>query len=531
MLQKITLGILFVFLFVFSFWLMFHTFSYDPVHNDMLISAKAWSDFGGYIPQIRSFSNGSNWPPQYPLFPGVPTRYHFLFYLIIGLLEKSGLRIDLATNILSGLGLFLLILAIWLLAQKIFSDKRVSFLAIVFFLFNGSFSWLDYFKSANYSFTSAVSGLSTLTQFPSFGPWNGSWITAFWNLNIYTNQRHLALSYALCIFLIIILLSKNRYLPLVAGLLLGSFLVLNQAVFAIAALFCSWYFLIRPHIRKTLLISSLGLLPWLYFFQFISHAGQTIQFHPGYLIPGELTVFSFLKFWFLNIGIHSLLIPVGLFLAPAKSRSLFIPLLLLFIIPNVFQLSPDIINNHKLFNFVIIVCQIFSAFALVYIWDKIHPLRLLLPPVFFLLILGGVIDFFPVKNDYFLKIPDLPTNPDANFFAKHTPSNAVVLNSTWFYHPASLAGRSIFNGYSYFTWSFGYDQITREHQTISIYAAPTKVLACQLLHAYNISYVELSPHPENFIRPNWQMWRNDFTPSYLNSQTGLSVYSTSQNCP
>jgi hypothetical protein len=528
--QRIGIGIFFIFLFIFSFWLMFHTFSYDTNRGSLLISAKAWSDFGGYIPQIRSFSIGKNWPPQYPLFPGEPTRYHFLFYLIVGLMEKLGLRIDLALNILSGVGFFLLLFAIWTLSQQLFSSRRVSLLSVIFLLFNGSFSWLDYLKLNNYSLASAVSKLPALSQFPSFGPWNGSWITAFWNLNIYTNQRHLAFSYALCIFLIIILNAKHRYLPMLTGLILGAFLVLNQAVFAIAVVVSAWYFLIRPHLRKPMFISLVGFFPWLYLFQFISHSGQTFPFHAGYLVPGQLSVLSFIEFWFLNIGLHSLFIPLGIFLAPPKSRHFFIPLLLLFIIPNLIQLSPDMINNHKLFNFVFIVGQIFSAYALVYIWDKFHLLRPLVPLAFFFLILGGIVDFFPVKNDYYLNLPDLSSNPDANFFARHTPPDSVVLNSTWFYHPASLAGRFIFNGYSYFTWSFGYDQVTRESQTTAIYGSLSKSVACQLLKKNHISYVELSPNPESFIHPNWQMWKKSFVPLYTNPTSGLTVYSTLQNC-
>ena len=113
--------ILVISLSVFSFWLMFSTFSYE--NGSMLIGSRAWSDFAGHIPLIRSFSFGSNFPPEYPIFPGELIRYHFLFYLMVGMLEKIGLRIDFALNILSSLSFFLLIFSIYLLGKILFKSK------------------------------------------------------------------------------------------------------------------------------------------------------------------------------------------------------------------------------------------------------------------------------------------------------------------------------------------------------------------------------------------------------------------------
>ena len=118
-----------IFLLLFSFWLMFHTFSYNAKTNSMMIAYKAWSDFGSHIPLVRSFSMGDNFnrlirgkAPEYPLFPGEPIRYHFLFYAFVGLLERLGLRIDWALNIPSALGFFFLMVMIWTLAEQLFKD-------------------------------------------------------------------------------------------------------------------------------------------------------------------------------------------------------------------------------------------------------------------------------------------------------------------------------------------------------------------------------------------------------------------------
>jgi hypothetical protein len=521
---------IFILLAIFSGWLMWHTLNYDSPNNSILVSGKFWSDFGGYLPQIRSFSLGKNWPPQYPLFPGEPTRYHFLFFMIVGLLEKTGVRLDFALNILSAVGFFLLLFVIWLSGKKIFSDERVGWLSLLFFLFNGSFSFLDFFKKYSLS-PQSLNHLINLKDFVSFAPWNGSQITAFWNLNIFTNQRHLGLSFAIGMLVIYLLSSRHKPGLYFIGFLTGLFLILNQAVFGIAILFVGWYFLTDKNIRIPLLLSSFGGLPGLFMAFMTSPTKPPMNIHWGFLTQDPVTLFTVLKFWLLNFGLHILLIPVGFLIAPKKAKILIFPLIVLFLIPNVFQLSVDIINNHKFFNFFLLYGVMFSAFVIIKIWDKFKRLRIFIPLLIFSLIFGGIIDLFPVINDNYYSIPDIRSNSDASFILSSTPKDAVILNSTWFYHPASLAGRFIYNGYSYFTWSFGYDQITREHKTQKIYSSLTKSDACKILKQENISYVELNPHPESFLNPNWLLWDHEFTPVYTNAVTGLKIFTVSTNCP
>src|SRR3990167_9928810 len=77
---------------IFSFWLMWKIFYVS--HGSIFIAGKLWSDFGNHIPLIRSFSFGNNLPAEFPLFSGEPIRYHFIFYLLVGWLEKMGWRLD-----------------------------------------------------------------------------------------------------------------------------------------------------------------------------------------------------------------------------------------------------------------------------------------------------------------------------------------------------------------------------------------------------------------------------------------------------
>lgn len=512
--------IAFIACFAFSIWLMWHTFSYSPAVG-MLISSHVWSDFGAAIPLVRSFSYGANWPPQHPLFPGLPIQYHFLFYLLVGMLEKIGIRIDFALNLPSALGLALLMFLLFRVSSKLFNNIWVGILSVIFFLFNGSFSFLDFLHKY------PVASLPGLKDFVSFAPWNDSLVTAFWNLNIYTNQRHLGLSFGLVLLIVHFLLFPGVGAYFV-GLILGLLYFTNQAAFAISLLFVGWYFLVSPPLRKRLALSFFWLVLFVPFFKYLALPISSVHYHFGWLARAPVSFYSWFQFWLYNFGLHLFLIPVGILAAPKKAKLLVPPLLLLFLVPNFFQLSVDIINNHKFFNFFLILGVMFSAFALTKLFS-VKNLRIFVPIVFISCMAGGIVDLFPIINGYFIPLPDISQNQLANYFYEQVPPQSVVLNSTWFYHPASLAGRKIFNGYSYFTWSYGYSQSDREAETIAIYSSPNKDTACRLLKDSHISYVELSSSPESFLHPNFALWDNEFRPSFSNG--GSNVYSVAQNCP
>lgn len=522
-----------IFSFLFSWYLMFHTFSYEK--GNFLIASKAWSDFGSHIPLIRSFSYGNNFPPVYPLFPGEPIRYHFLFYLLAGILEKAGVRIDYALNIPSVLGFTGLLVMIYFFALKLFKSRAVGFLSVLFFLYNGSLSFLYFFNLHPLTFSTPVDIFSAST-FPSFGPYDQRIVSAFWNLNIYTNQRHLGLSFAIVLCILYIVTPKELFRKLTRILVISALLIalvfLNPAAFGITCIFLGFFLLFR--VRKNLylffplLISSLIYELWNHY----TNAFFTPQIKIGFLINPPVTPPSFLFYWAMNMGLYFFLIPVALFFNLKKQWIFIFPMLVLFILPNVLQFSTDIVNNHKLFNFYLIIGGMFVAQLLVTFWSyktRFSPIlqALCILTVCFLTF-SGIIDFMVVKNDTFLTLGDFPNRADVHFFMRHTKPTDIILNSTFFYNPASLAGRRVFYGYPYFAWSYGYPTLDREHLTESIFAAPDKETACKSLLANHISYVELSPNHEAIYSPRQDTW-NTFQKAY-NSSSGLVVYNVSNSC-
>lgn len=524
--------IIFIASFIFSSWLMFSTFSYN--NGFFEISTKAWSDFASHVPLIRSFSFGDNFPTQYPLFSGPPIRYHFLFYAAVGLLEKTGLRIDYALNILSVIGFSSLILMIYIFSKEVFKSRAVGILSVILFLFNGSFSFLKYFSENSFSIQSLINVIN-LNKFVSFGPYDGSIVSAFWNLNIYTNQRHLAISYFICLFIIYWFIKRNEKLnlnkALLLGILLGISFLVNMAVYAITVIILGVMTLLFKEKRKYILLSLItGLtiaLPL-----YLSMQSNLSSFKPsiqiGYLL-GEFKILTFINYWFQNLGFHLLIIPISFFIFGKEIKKIIAPFFFLFIIANLVQFSPEIAANHKFLNLLMIIGVMCSAYFLMFIWKKNLVSKFLTIVIFIFLIFSGVMDIFPLINDRKILLPDYQHNKNIDWIIKNTKPNSIFLNTNYLYDDASIAGRKIFLGWPYFAWSQGYDTLSRDNLRKSLLGTNDKNFFCRNAKDNFIEYIELNLN-NNDIYINKQFFDKNFSKVYENKINLLSVYKIGDNC-
>ncbi|OGG11443.1 hypothetical protein A2Z00_05685 [Candidatus Gottesmanbacteria bacterium RBG_13_45_10] len=545
--------VLFFLLAIFSFWLMFHTFSFDPVTHSLRIAFKLWSDFGAHIPLIRSFSLGNNWPPQYPIYSGEPIRYHFLFFLLVGLLEKAGVRIDWALNIPSIIGFYGLLLALYLLAVRLTKSRLVATLSIIFFLSNGSLGFIRFFSQFPLS-TNTLWDIMSARNFPAFAPWGPGEITAFWNLNIYTNQRHLAAAFALVIiFMLTILriekqpLAKQLPLAIVWGAILGIFPYFHQPTLLIFAVCMSWYFLAFPSVRQFLYL--MGIIGAVLVIPQVTALRDTSQvaWYPGFIIHNELVkqpiasaILHFLSFWWQNFGGHSILILVGFFLLPKKAQKLLFPIFPLFVVANAAKFSVEASANHKFFNFALMIGDIATAYILVYlirvsaraksVLFTLTGLGLVSVTVL-LLTLTGVIDFFVIANDTQGSVVDIPTNEVATWIQRNTPPDTVFLNSSYLYHPASIAGRKIFLGWPYFAWSAGYP-VNRMPIMKTMYESRSKSQLCRLLSQYHISYVTVENVKNDVNLPHIDLsyFLDTYRPIFLSHDKKYAIFETKSMC-
>ncbi|MDP3994625.1 MAG: hypothetical protein Q8P91_02250 [bacterium] len=555
-------------LLIFSFWLMFHSFSYNSVNYTFGIGSHLWSDFGSHIPLMRSFSLGYNFPPQFPLFAGENIRYHFMFYFLAGALEKLDGNLAYGLNLISSLGFWAMLLMIYSFAKKIFDGaKLVGVLAVIITLFNSSLTFVNYFQQHNIFLISTIKEILNNHSFIANGPYDSyDKITTFWSLNIYLNQRHLALAFAAALFVIYI---YYEAFCLQKKCELGQF-ILVMAVFALLPLWHAQVFVMvlvisflinllfmRKANRNSLLYfaSYIAILPlgfvqiaWLNNlnpFLFISgligfnldslktSRLTLIKYEPGYLIPKPVILFSFVDWWFENLGLLSLLIIDAFLLLARKLKLLFICFLSIFFLGYLFRFAPDIATNHKFFNFFVILANMFVASFLVRLWRRHLPAKLLAGVLLFFLILSGVMEFFPVVNDSEIEVKDWKANVLGEWVEKNTSKEAIFLTSNNIYHPVSLAGRKVFMGWPYFAWSAGSDTDARGRIVQEIYDSGNKQNTRALLKGNNISFVVLEDQPDQKL--SWQnkiFFDNNFEKVFDNFEGDLHylVYEVTSPC-
>lgn len=511
-------------LFAFSSWLMFATFSYDSNAGMMILAPIVQSDFAANIPLIRSFSLGENWPPEYPLFPGQPIQYHFLFYFLVAMLEKIGFRIDWALNTLSIAGFFAMLAMTCAIAKKIFNDTRVAVLSTLFLIFNGTLSFWYYFNTkASFSW-SALKQIVFSRDYASFGPWDGSPVLIFWNLNTYINQRHFCLALGILlvfIFTCLNIANQKRIVQIGAGiafgLIFGLFPLLHKPVMLLAGMVMAVYFIAFARMRLFLLFSggiALIMMILLHFFSFKIGAGDnTIGWNLGFLVNNPKSIKSYLSFFLHQFGFHCFLIPVGFLLASRQVKIVMLPAIIALIVTFTVKFSVDVSANHKLINFSLIMLQMLTAFCIVLIYDaagaffwnaakKSHvvamsAIKATLGILLLLLMFSGIMDLFVVINQDKGTRLDTKSSETIEWITKNTPKDAVFLNPSFIFDNASIAGRKIFLGYAYFVVSAGYDFGERANIYREIYTSDDPYRILKLLHQNNISYVSFNDEMRN----------------------------------
>jgi hypothetical protein len=532
-------------LLIFSLWIAFYTFGYDSETNTIMISRLVHSDFASHIPLIRSFSQGDNFPVEFPLFPGEPIRYHYVFYLFVGLLEKIGIRIDYALNLPSAFGMFLLLTMIYKFGAKFFNDKRVGVLGVIFFVFNGTLSWLKHFENQGKSIKSFISSIPGLREYPCFGPWSGDLVSAFWNLNIYINQRHFALAigiFLLFLYQYLFLLKNYPYkkqiqVSVVWAIILGAFPLFHQPALMIFAIYLIYLFFTQKNTRVPVFITGAlsFLLITIVLFKLTSSSktAANIIFKPGYLAFEKLTIMSFIKYWFYNLGINVVFLPISLFYVKKEHKIFLVSLFALFLIPNLFQFSMEMAGNHKFFNFMIIFVNFYSAVVILKLFDKKN--KIVKYGLTFLAILfmtlSGIIDFNILRNAKASSSFSQTSKDVSTWIRENTKKKSLFLNNSLVFHPASVAGRSIYYGWPYFAWSAGYDTHKRGRTFAKMINEKDYNIKCKLMKANKIDYftIESNDGKDGYRKLDLNEYLNIAVPAF-NIKDEYLIYSVSEFC-
>jgi len=245
---------------------------------------------------------------------------------------------------------------------------------------------------------------------------------------------------------------------------------------------------------------------------------------------------EFVNYWLLNEGLVFPLLIVAAVIGSRSDRKIMAAVMVVFIAGSSFYLSRDLGgHNHKIFNLWEVLAAPFVGYALVELWNigrgklgtltvgsfahVVQPAMWLAVPVAgFFLVLSGLLDFMTIKNDFEVSVfGDPPVVAATEWIEDHTPGDAVFLHnygkldSGW--NIPNLAGRRSYLAYTPWASSAGYDVDSRMPLIARIYAAATKMEACDLLLQEEIDYVLIGPPErsgENFAL-NEPLYSTEFT--------------------
>ena len=556
--------IFFIIAFLYSWILFSSTFDYDLESHEIKVAGLIWSDYGFHIPLIRSFSLGNNLSLEHPLYAHEIIRYHFLLDFMVGVQEKMGIPLDYALNIPSALFWTCLLISIYYLSKKLFFDSRfVGFVSVVLFLLNSSLSFIEFVnKYPPASLGSLLSSWWNLPGYVAFGPWDRNIISAFWNWNIYINQRHLAFGFALVLLVLIHYIDEHirgekitTYIQKAfVGLITGLLVLWHSQAFVCLFGLLGLFFILFPERKKSLVALMFAFLIALPQILWLQKSSLDVENHfalsTGYLVVNHLIpidfmpyqflnrgisfIVSFIRYWFLNLGLSFITIPISFFLVDRQRKKIFLMFLSLFILGNLFRFSPDMPGNHKFFNLWLILSNGFTAYLLFRLFRLGWGGRIATVILIFFLTVSGLIDAMPIKNDGTITFQDVEKQPVAKWIVENTDKDDVFLTTIRIYNPVSFTGRRAMIGWPYFAWSSGYSKPNRGKLVEKIYGATSKEELCTLLRENQIDYVMVEKQPEKdpMFRINQRFFDSNFKPvfSSITSDLRERVFATKDMC-
>lgn len=558
---------------IISSYIMFLTFNVR--NGNMYIGLSVFSDFGPHLAIIRSFSYGANFPTQYPHFADGHIRYHFLFQFLAGNLEFLGMRIDWAFNLPSILSLVSLVMLFYSFSVILTGEKGIGILATLLIFFRSSFAFFTYVADMKTSSLGQIILNIFRTNQHIGNTRNANWgLWSPWNL--YVNQRHFAFSFAILLLILIILLpifnkmvinlkkakiaaqkevegktlyveywvkefilKKDAWLPadikrsVVIGVILGLIAFWNGAVMlgGLAILFVMALFSKHrlEYLNIAIIVMSLSFLETNFFFGQGNSAVKP-QLFIGFLAEPR-SIFGISKYYIELWGILPVVFIAGLFTSPKGGRWLSLSFFAPWILGNTLLLTPDIVVNHKYIYMTVYLIDIITASFLYFLFISKKAIRITISVIIlFTMTITGVVDYISICNmnnnnrSVVIKVDD----PLLLWAQKNTAPDEIFLTDMFSLHPILLAGRKIFYGWPYFTWSAGYSTGAREPIIGEIYGGTNISEVKQLVKSNNIRYIVIDDGIRNSqaFKLNESLINNNFKLVYDDKVARIEIYKT-----
>ncbi|MEO8207887.1 MAG: hypothetical protein ABI598_02535 [Chloroflexota bacterium] len=559
--------------------------TYHYADGSLWIAGDLWSDFGPTSAISQSFALGHNFPTEYPHYAGEPIRYHFLYYFQTGNLTYLGLDPATANNVLSIASLVSMLVIVAALGERLFGSRSVGWLAGGLFFFHGALSFIPYLGTFP-SLGAALASLPSLDHFLSSGfPYRGEeW--GIWTQDVYLNQRHLPSAIGILLVVVLFLLDRlprphlgppqpgldgvrrrlatsarglsqgasatfvhpiavfrstlrDPWLPgyLLCGLLAGLLPLYNGAIFIASAVVLGVMLVAFPNRAQMIglaLVAAIVAVPQLMFLRPGTMAGEQAYpaFHWGYVVddPTPLRVATYLGFIF---GPKLLLAGISLAAGTWRQARVFLAFVALVALAFLVQFSVEALANHKFIHTWLIVANVFVAFGLVRLWESRPsawvPTRLIAIGLAGVIVAGGLIDLVPIKNERMYQT-GLDGDPLYEWVRTTSKPQDVFLSDFYVVHGILLAGRKVYLGWPYYSWSAGYAVEQRQQWYRDVFALRSARELVSRLQAAKIAYVAFDDglRDRGFApRLNEELYRDHFDVAFSdpdNHYGHLTIY-------
>ncbi len=412
------------------------------------------------------FAYGDNFPPDHPELAGVPLTYPFFCDLVSGMIVAAGGSWRDAffwPTLFLGLAV---VVALVRFGEAVTGSRSLGRTAAALTLLSGGFGFL--------ALTSAQAVTAWWTGGPDLTINDSGTRYANFVITLFIPQRSILFGWPLLFFALALLVESfgkdegsapaHPRLWLRAGLI-GSLLPLVHSHSFVVLGFCALSFAVRTDLTRALVFAR-GLLPLAapaILFMATRNSLSTASFfawQPGFDGGAAQPV----RYWLMNAG---LLLPLVLFgiarAAPSSLRLFALPFASLFILANLFRLSPWIWDNMKFLAPAHAGLAPFAALALGFLWKDGRFGRAIAVVAFVVTSLSGALDISKVAMAG--GVYEIFNRNDLAFAAKvreATPSTTTILTASTHNHAVLLSGRRVFLGYEGHLWSQGLEYIARK---------------------------------------------------------------------
>nr|WP_255668530.1 hypothetical protein [Methanocella sp. CWC-04] len=448
---------------------------------------------------ITSFSQGQNFPPEYPMMAGQPMHYTFFIDFFSGILDRLGLGLQWSMVIPGAILLSSLLSSIFFLGKRFTGRIGGGALSVILLALSGGLGFLALFDSWTQSGMSIYNFLATQ---------NLNYTTNYQLGYVFTNfiivvmaQRTALMGFSAGIIIILLFYAMlvdrkeegtdNKNGLMAAGLIAGLLPMFHTHSYICIMMACTllliiyreknWHYFMVPAI-----LLALPQALWI-------SGGVTesfLRFKLGWMID---SIWDFPVFWIKNMGFALVLLIAGIFIAGKKNLKFYLPFITIFLMANLVIFQPWEYDNHKFFSFWLMPSVLLMASALLRIYDMPKAGK----PVFALvlgltIITGAMAAMFIVSNKYVeFNEGDVYVS---GWIKENTAADSLFITSDTPTHPViTLAGRPSYMGYGGWMYTHGIEYGDRMYNVAKIYNAEDENATMELLRSLDIDYVFVGP--------------------------------------